>query len=128
MTTINEFLENSKPNTPFFLTILIQPLLNNDQGKGLDKAIAKIWVFDDTIKNATQKSIRYLFQYGWEVLEIQSCLRMQPEQILCLDRQKEFQNYLNAEQLGICAQIHAWPDNPIPGFYSCEPLYKPPKK
>lgn len=125
---MNEFLKIDKPPTPFFLTIRVQPLPGNDQGEGVDKAIAKVWVFDDSMEKATKKAIRYLSQYGWEVLEVQSCLPMQPEQILRLDRQKEFQNYRNAEQYGICAQLHAWPENPAPGFYSAEPLYRPPKK
>ena len=63
-------------------------------------------------------------------MKIDSCLAMQPEQILRLykHRPEELENYRDAEQLGICAQFHAWPEKPTPDFYSIEPLRKPPKE
>lgn len=111
---------------PYVFNIEAKPHPDNPQAKGLAGASVNIWVFADSMDSARDSAFRYIDDYGWSAIKVVIAAQPTPEQISRLDAH-EACNYRKAEQMGICAEFGAWPENPRPGVYSFEPLQKPQK-
>lgn len=91
----------------YYIFIEAKPLLNNEESKEFAGAYINCWVNTKDEATAKEKAIEYVYDQGWEVLNIEEIFITNKERYI--DEPDSLECFNQAIYQGIGAIFYTWP-------------------
>ncbi|MFO7497165.1 MAG: hypothetical protein R6X05_16185 [Desulfobacterales bacterium] len=111
----------------FVFQIAAEPDPASPLTRGLDGAIATVWVLDKTAESAETRASHFITGYGWKSIDRPYVFEPTPQQIAELDP-PEAEICRQALAYGIAARFEIWPPPDDSGCSAFQPFCPPPSK
>lgn len=108
----------------YFFHIAAEPLPGNEQTEHIASALAQVWMVADDPRQAENKALAVVAEFGWAPLKVEDSFVIDPEILAVVDQQFLTQ-YEKARSFGYVVLFHFMARKGLPADDQPRPLTKP---